>query len=82
MLITFRWDIRGAFGPTDLSEHLEVSFYELSRAGGSTKNLVGQFLSIVFQLSKTGRAGYSKSLKKTMSFQEHDLAKSKKHELL
>ena len=27
----------------------------MSRAGGSTKNPVGQFLCIVWQLSKTGR---------------------------
>ena len=39
----------------------ELDYY---RAGKSTKNLIGQFLIIVWQLSKTDRAGYSKSHKK------------------
>ena len=36
----------------------------VGRAGGSTKNLVGQFLGIVWQLSKTDRASYSTLRKK------------------
>ena len=33
------------------------------RADGSTKKLVGQILSIVWQISKNGRAAYSKIFK-------------------
>ena len=33
------------------------------RASGSTKKLVGQILSIVWQITKTGKATYSKNHK-------------------